>query len=84
MDSLRGYCCKPSQRTGNRLVILKAPVSTVVMRHLFTNDPSELFQINPLHVYRWSNGVRHGLDARGHNYGPDTSCRPANCVGPIR
>jgi hypothetical protein len=20
MDSLRGYCCKPSQRTGNRLV----------------------------------------------------------------
>jgi hypothetical protein len=32
--------------------ILKAPVSTVVMRHFFTNNPSQLFQINPLHVYR--------------------------------
>jgi hypothetical protein len=48
------YYCEPSQRTGNRLVytILKAPVSTVVMRHFFTNNPSQLFQINPLHVYR--------------------------------
>jgi hypothetical protein len=26
------------------------------MRHLFTNNPSHLFQINLLHVYRWSNG----------------------------
>jgi hypothetical protein len=56
MDSLRGYYCKPSQRTGNRLVyiytILKAPVSTVGMRHFFTNNPSQLFQINLLHVYR--------------------------------
>jgi hypothetical protein len=32
--------------------ILKAPVSTVVMRHFFTNNPSQLFQINLLHVYR--------------------------------
>jgi hypothetical protein len=32
--------------------ILKAPVSTVVMRHFFTNNLSHLFQINPLHVYR--------------------------------
>jgi hypothetical protein len=32
--------------------ILKAPVSTFVMRHLFTNNPSQLFQINPLHEYR--------------------------------
>jgi hypothetical protein len=24
MDSLRGYCCKPSQRTGNRLVVKNA------------------------------------------------------------
>jgi hypothetical protein len=31
--------------------IFKAPVSTVVMRHLFTNNPSQLFQINLLHVY---------------------------------
>jgi hypothetical protein len=31
--------------------ILKASVSTVVMRHLFTNNPSQLFQINLLHVY---------------------------------
>jgi hypothetical protein len=29
--------------------ILKAPVSTVVSRHLFTNNPSHLFQINLLH-----------------------------------
>jgi hypothetical protein len=26
------------------------------MRHLFTNNPSQLFQINPLHAYRWPNG----------------------------
>jgi hypothetical protein len=32
--------------------ILKAPVSTVVMRYFFTNNSSQLFQINPLHVYR--------------------------------
>jgi hypothetical protein len=36
--------------------ILKAPVSTVVSRHLFTNNPSQLFQINLLHAYRWPNG----------------------------
>jgi hypothetical protein len=34
-------------------IILKTPVSTVVMHHLFTNNPSQLFQINPLHVYRY-------------------------------
>jgi hypothetical protein len=34
------------------LYYIKAPVSTVVMRHFFTNNPSQLFQINPLHVYR--------------------------------
>jgi hypothetical protein len=28
----------------------------VVSRHLFTNNPSQLFQINPLHAYRWPNG----------------------------
>jgi hypothetical protein len=36
--------------------ILKATVSTVVPRHLFTNNLSQLFQINPLHAYRWPNG----------------------------
>jgi uncharacterized membrane protein YcgQ (UPF0703/DUF1980 family) len=36
--------------------ILKAPVSTVVTHHLFTNKPSQLFQINPMHAYRWPNG----------------------------
>jgi hypothetical protein len=52
--------------------ILKAPVSTVVPRHLFTNNLSQLFQINSLYVhlvcatnlhvpehtftYRWPNG----------------------------
>jgi hypothetical protein len=41
--------------------ILKAPVSTVVPRYLFINNPSQGFQINPLHAYRWSNGgpARH-------------------------
>jgi hypothetical protein len=37
----------------------------VVPRHLFTNNPSQLFQTNPLHVYRWPNGERHGPDAHG-------------------
>jgi hypothetical protein len=32
--------------------ILKAPVLTVVVRHFFTNNPSQLFQINRLYVYR--------------------------------
>jgi hypothetical protein len=27
MDSLRGYCCKLSQRTGNRLVYIKFDVA---------------------------------------------------------
>jgi hypothetical protein len=36
--------------------ILKAPVLTVVPRHLFTNNLSQLFQINLLHAYRWPNG----------------------------
>jgi hypothetical protein len=35
--------------------ILKALVSTVVMRHFLTNNPSQLFQINPLHDYIWPN-----------------------------
>jgi hypothetical protein len=37
--------------------ILKAPVSTAVPHHLFTNKPSQLFQINSLHAYSWPNGV---------------------------
>jgi hypothetical protein len=90
MNSLRGYCCKPSQRTGNRPVYLKhqfqrsscviflqitlhnyfklircTPIDSQMVarhgpdtrsRHLFTNNPSQLFQINPLHAYRWPNG----------------------------
>jgi hypothetical protein len=32
------------------LYYIKAPVSTVVPRHLFTNNPSYLFQINLLHA----------------------------------
>jgi hypothetical protein len=35
--------------------ILKTSISTVVPRRLFTNNPSQLFQINPLHAYRWPN-----------------------------
>jgi hypothetical protein len=49
--------------------ILKALVSTVVPR-LFTNNPSHLFQINPLHAYRWPNGGPTGLDARGPQLWP--------------
>jgi hypothetical protein len=67
VDNLCGYCCEPSQRTGNRLVCIKASVSTVVPRHLFTNNPSHLFQINPLHV-RPLRAPLHGParpDARG-------------------
>jgi hypothetical protein len=135
MDSLYGYCCKPSQHTSNRLVetktsppllitprqrnrstsafvmqmqgrveisnlgewsvvtgttrereigarvmcpagrernggmcliytILKSLVSPVVVRYFFINNPSHLFKINPLHVYR-CHDARHGLDARG-------------------
>jgi hypothetical protein len=28
----------------------------VVLHHLFINNPSQLFQINSLHGYRWPNG----------------------------
>jgi hypothetical protein len=40
---------------GQPTSILKALVSTIVSRHLFTNNPSQLVQINP-HAYRWPNG----------------------------
>jgi hypothetical protein len=49
----------------------------------FTNNPSQLFQINPLHAYRWPNGARHGPDARGPQLWPRhvmsacLLCRPA-------
>jgi hypothetical protein len=36
--------------------ILKASVLTVVPRHFFINNPLQLFQINPMHAYRWLNG----------------------------
>jgi hypothetical protein len=38
------------------ITIVKVPVSTVVLRRLFTNNLSQLFQINPMHAYRWPNG----------------------------
>jgi hypothetical protein len=38
------------------VVHLKHPFQLVVSRHLFTNNPSQLFQINLLHDYRWPNG----------------------------
>jgi hypothetical protein len=40
------------------------------MRYLFTNNPSHLFQINPMHAYRWPNGAQHGPDARGSQLWP--------------
>jgi hypothetical protein len=45
--------------------ILKASVSTVVPRYFFTNNPSQLFQINLLHAYRWPNGSPAWANARG-------------------
>jgi hypothetical protein len=49
VDNLRGYCCEPSQRKGNRLVyiytILKAPVSTVVPRHFLQITPHSYFKL---------------------------------------
>jgi hypothetical protein len=30
VDNLRGYCCEPSQRTGNRLVYTNAPVTSTI------------------------------------------------------
>jgi hypothetical protein len=50
---------RPSEKS-HIYTILKASVSTVVMRHFFANNPSQLFQINPLHM---PNEARHGLDA---------------------
>jgi hypothetical protein len=62
------------------LYYIKAPVSTVVPRHLFINNPSYLFQINLLHV-RPLRATLHGLarpDARSS--GPGTARRCANRV----
>jgi hypothetical protein len=50
--------------------ILNAPVSTVAPRHIFTNNSSQLFQINLLHAYRWPNGGPHGPDAHGPQLWP--------------
>jgi hypothetical protein len=58
------YICTFLEKN-NIYTILKAPVSTVVLRHLFTNK-------------RTGTGQTHA----GHNYGPGTSCRPADCDGP--
>jgi hypothetical protein len=75
--------------TSNGLVyiytILKATVSTVIPRHLFINKPSHLFQINPLHTYRWPNdGPARARRLAGHNSGLGTSYRPADCAGTVR
>jgi hypothetical protein len=43
----------------------------VVTHHLFINNPSQLFQINPLHAYIWPNTtVQHGPDPRGPQLWP--------------
>jgi hypothetical protein len=44
------------------LLKLKAPVSTVIPHHLFTNNPPQLFQINSLHAYRWPNDGESRLE----------------------
>jgi hypothetical protein len=77
------------------LYYIKAPVSTVVLCHLFTNNPSHLFQINLLHArplratnlhapnhtsaYRLPNGWPVGRSSS-----PGTACRPTDRVGPAR
>jgi hypothetical protein len=55
-------------------------------RHMsfFTNNPSHLFQINPLHVYKCQTTPDMGYMHASHNYDTGTSCRSANCVGPAR
>jgi hypothetical protein len=60
--------------------ILKAPVETVVTRHLFTNNPSQLF-CTPIDG---QTAARHGPDAHGPQYDSGTSCRPDDCAGPAR
>jgi hypothetical protein len=47
------FLYKPRARN---IYIYKAPVPTVDPRHFFTNNPSQLFQINPMHACRWPNG----------------------------
>jgi hypothetical protein len=84
----------PWHRTCTYLVLIyiytifKAPVSTVVVRHIFTNNPLQLFQINPLHAYRWPNGgparARHPRAttlAQTHHVGLLTV--PGQPVGPL-
>jgi hypothetical protein len=44
-----------TDRVHHIYIIDNASVSTVVPCHLFTNKISQLFQINPLHAYRWPN-----------------------------
>jgi hypothetical protein len=65
--------------------ILKVPVLTIVTHHLFTNNLSQLFQINPLHAYRWPNGSpARAKRPRATALSQGTSCRPADCDGSAR
>jgi hypothetical protein len=56
------------------LYYIKASVSTIVMRHIFTNNLSHLFQINPLHAHRADNlhVPNHTFACRWPNGRPST------------
>jgi hypothetical protein len=62
--------------------ILRAPVSTVVPRNFFTNNPSQLFQINPPHAYTILKAPvstvvpYHFLQITTHSYSKLIRCTP--------
>jgi hypothetical protein len=59
--------------------LVKALVSTVVLCHIFTNIPSQLFQINQLrHDGQTAPGT--GQTPAGHNSGPSTTTRHAGLL----
>jgi hypothetical protein len=50
--------------------ILKAPVSTVVQRHFFTNNPHSYFKLIRCTPIDGQTAARHGPDARGPQLWP--------------
>jgi hypothetical protein len=60
------------------LLSISAPVSTVLPRHIFTNNSSHLFQINLLHVHSLRATLRPlGPTPAGRSFGPGTlACWP--------
>jgi hypothetical protein len=44
---------RPSRPNPFNRILIVQPLSS---RNFFTNNSSQLFQINPMHAYRWPNG----------------------------